>query len=67
MHPLLDRLNRDHRNLAQAPDPARPDCWTASTQGAEPDYELMCELLDYMDELRRPDPSPDRGPHLPSA
>ena len=48
MHPLLDRLNRDHRNLARLLT-LLDRTLDRFHQGKEPDYELLCELLDYMD------------------
>jgi hemerythrin-like domain-containing protein len=48
MYPLLDRLNRDHRNLAQLLT-LLDRLLDRFHLGAEPDYELMCELLDYME------------------
>jgi len=48
MHPLLERLNRDHRNLAQVLT-LLDRLLDRFHEGAEPDYELMCELLDYME------------------
>lgn len=48
MYPLLERLNRDHRNLAQLLT-LLDRLLDRFHEGAEPDYELMCELLDYME------------------
>lgn len=48
MYPLLDRLNRDHRNLALVLT-LLDRLLDRFHLGAEPDYELMCELLDYME------------------
>jgi hemerythrin-like domain-containing protein len=48
MHPLLDRLNRDHRSLARLLT-VLDRTLDRFHQGAEPDYELLCELLEYMD------------------
>jgi hemerythrin-like domain-containing protein len=48
MYPLLDRLNRDHRNLAQVLT-LLDRLLDRFHEGVEPDFELMCELLDYME------------------
>ena len=48
MHPLLDRLNRDHRSLARLLT-VLDRTLDRFHQGTEPDYELLCELLEYMD------------------
>jgi hemerythrin-like domain-containing protein len=48
MPPLLDRLNRDHRNLAKILV-LLDRLLDRFHEGGEPDYELMCELLDYME------------------
>ena len=48
MYPLLDRLNRDHRNLAQVLT-LLDRLLDRFHAGAEPDFELICELLDYME------------------
>ena len=48
MYPLLDRLNRDHRNLAKVLT-LLGKLLDRFHEGQEPDFELMCEMLDYME------------------
>ena len=45
MTELLDRLNREHRALAQVLD-LFDDLLDGFHEGKEPDYELMCEMLE---------------------
>jgi len=45
---LLDRLNRDHHNLAKILV-LLGRLLDRFHEGSEPDYDLMCELLDYME------------------
>ncbi len=57
MSPLLDRLNLDHRNLARVLT-LLDRLLDRFHNGNEPDFKLMCELLDYMesyaDEIHHP-------------
>ena len=48
MTELLDRLNREHRVLAQVLD-LFDNLLDRFHEGSEPDYELMCEMLEYME------------------
>jgi hemerythrin-like domain-containing protein len=48
MYPLLDRLNRDHRNLAQVLN-LLTKLLDRFHEGQEPDLELICEMLDYIE------------------
>lgn len=48
MYPLLERLNRDHRNLAQVLI-LLGKLLDRFHEGHEPDFELVCEMLDYME------------------
>jgi hemerythrin-like domain-containing protein len=48
MHPVLTRLDQDHTRLARLLD-LFEDLLDRFHDGAEPAYELMCELLEYMD------------------
>lgn len=45
---LLDRLNQDHRHLARLLD-LLDDLLDRFHDGSEPDYELMCEMLEYLE------------------
>jgi hemerythrin-like domain-containing protein len=48
MHPVMTRLNEDHVRLARLLD-LFEDLLDRFHDGAEPDYELMSEMLEYMD------------------
>ncbi len=48
MYPLLERLNRDHRNLAQVLT-LLGNLLDRFHEGREPDFELVCEMLDYIE------------------
>jgi hemerythrin-like domain-containing protein len=48
MTQLLDRLNQDHRHLARLLD-LFDGLLDRFHEGDEPDFELMCEMLEYMD------------------
>ena len=48
MTELLDRLNREHKALARVLD-LFDDLLDRFHEGSEPDYELMCEMLEYME------------------
>lgn len=48
MHPVMTRLDQDHVRLAKLLD-LFEDLLDRFHEGAEPDYELMCEMLEYMD------------------
>jgi hemerythrin-like domain-containing protein len=45
---LLDRLNQDHRHLARLLVLLK-ELLDRFHEGSEPDYELMCEMLEYME------------------
>jgi hemerythrin-like domain-containing protein len=45
---LLDRLKQDHKHLARLLD-LLADLLDRFHDGSEPDYELMCEMLEYME------------------
>ena len=49
MTELLDRLHRDHGHLVRVLD-LFDDLLDRFHEGNEPDYELMCEMLAYMDD-----------------
>jgi len=49
MAELLDRLIRDHRHLFRVLD-LLDDLLDQFYAGGEPDYELLCELLEYMED-----------------
>jgi len=48
MSQLLDRLQQDHRHLLRLLD-LLDRLLNMFREGNEPDYELMCELLEYME------------------
>jgi hemerythrin-like domain-containing protein len=48
MHPVMTRLAQDHARLARLLD-LFEDLLDRFHDGAEPDYDLMCEMLEYMD------------------
>ncbi|MCG6860111.1 MAG: hemerythrin domain-containing protein [Chromatiaceae bacterium] len=48
MTELLDRLNREHRALSRVLD-LFDDLLDGFHEGREPDYELLCEMLEYME------------------
>ncbi|SDW78618.1 hemerythrin domain-containing protein [Thiocapsa roseopersicina] len=48
MHPVMTRLAEDHVRLARLLD-LFEDLLNRFHEGAEPDYELMSEMLEYMD------------------
>lgn len=48
MAELLDRLTQDHRHLARVLD-LLDDLLDRFHAGDEPDYELMCEMLEYIE------------------
>lgn len=48
MPPLMTRLGQDHARLARLLD-LFEELLDRFHEGAEPDYELMCEMLEYMD------------------
>ena len=48
MSALLERLHRDHKNLALLLD-LLERLLDMFHEGDEPDYELMCEMLEYME------------------
>lgn len=48
MTELLDRLNQEHRALSRVLD-LFDDLLDRFHEGSEPDYELMCEMLEYME------------------
>ncbi len=48
MHPVMTRLDQDHVRLARLLD-LFEDLLDRFHDGAEPDYDLMCEMLEYMD------------------
>jgi hemerythrin-like domain-containing protein len=48
MTQLLDRLNRDHRHLSRLLD-LFDSLLDRFHEGNEPDFELMCEMLEYME------------------
>jgi len=48
MTDLLDRLNREHKALTHVLD-LFDDLLDQFHEGGTPDYELMCEMLEYMD------------------
>lgn len=45
---LLDRLNQDHRRLARLLD-LLDALLDRFHDGGEPDYEMMCEMLEYLE------------------
>lgn len=49
MQPLMTRLGQDHARLAKLLD-LFEDLLNRFHGGAEPDYDLMCEMLEYMDD-----------------
>jgi len=49
MAELLDRLIRNHRHLFRVLD-LLDDLLDQFHAGGEPDYELLCELLEYMED-----------------
>ncbi|WP_089725044.1 hemerythrin domain-containing protein [Candidatus Thiosymbion oneisti] len=49
MAELLDRLIRDHKHLLRVLD-LLDDLLDRFHAGGEPDYELLCELLEYMED-----------------
>lgn len=48
MNPVMTRLAQDHVRLARLLD-LFEELLNRFHEGAEPDYELMCEMLEYMD------------------
>ena len=48
MPQLLDRLHQDHRHLTHLLD-LLDRLQNMFHEGTEPDYELMCEMLEYME------------------
>ncbi|CRI65708.1 conserved hypothetical protein [Thiocapsa sp. KS1] len=48
MNPVMTRLAEDHVRLARLLD-LFEELLNRFHEGAEPDYELMCEMLEYMD------------------
>ncbi|CAD7855772.1 MAG: hypothetical protein [Olavius algarvensis Gamma 1 endosymbiont] len=48
MAELLDRLTQEHRHLVRVLD-LLDDLLDRFHEGDEPDYELMCEMLEYME------------------
>ena len=49
MHPIMTRLAQDHARLAQLLD-LLADLLDRFHEGEEPDYELMLEMIEYMDK-----------------
>ena len=49
MSQLLERLHEDHRHLARLLD-LLDKLLDMFHEGTEPDYELMCEMLEYMEK-----------------
>lgn len=49
MYPVLIRLDQDHVRLAKVLD-LFEELLDRFRDGAEPDYELMCEMLAYIDQ-----------------
>ena len=47
MHPVMTRLHQDHARLARLLD-LFEGVLDRFHDGAEPDYELLCEMLEYM-------------------
>jgi len=57
MNPIMTRLGQDHAHLARLLD-LFDDLLDRFHEGHEPDYELMCEMLEYMadyaDQIHHP-------------